>query len=199
MSSPVALPGGVFPRGSGPRSVYRRGVGAAGGAARHRRLALEGPGQGRPPAACGEREPAARWPRVDAHRALDAEAPTCVDEPAVRHVEDVIEHVLLAYRDGRAEPQIEAVDIGLLWLVDPTDRTLEAFERHDGQWLLIASAKDDAPIRIRPFDAITFSVADRWPSPGDGPDVTEFIYCRVCGRARASGLPRSPARRCLRR
>ena len=50
-----------------------------------------------------------------------------------------------------------------LWLVDPTDRTLEAFELHDGQWLLIASAKDDEPVSIRPFDAITFSLGDLWP------------------------------------
>ena len=50
-----------------------------------------------------------------------------------------------------------------LWLVDPTDRTLEVFELHGGQWLLIASAKDDDPVSIRPFDAITFSLGDLWP------------------------------------
>ena len=50
-----------------------------------------------------------------------------------------------------------------LWLIDPTDRTLEAFELHDGQWLLIANAKDDEPVSIRPFDAITFSLGDLWP------------------------------------
>ena len=50
-----------------------------------------------------------------------------------------------------------------LWLVDPTDRTLEAFELHEGRWLLIASAEDDDPISIRPFDAITFSLGDLWP------------------------------------
>ena len=49
-----------------------------------------------------------------------------------------------------------------LWLVDPTDRTLEAFELHDGQWLLIASAKDDEAVSIRPFDAITFSLGGLW-------------------------------------
>ena len=53
--------------------------------------------------------------------------------------------------------------IGHLWLIDPVDRTLEAFELHEGQWLLIASAKDDDPVSIRPFDAITFSLADLWP------------------------------------
>ena len=50
-----------------------------------------------------------------------------------------------------------------LWLIDPTDRTLEAFELRDGQWLLIASAKDDDPVNIRPFHAITFSLGDLWP------------------------------------
>ena len=50
--------------------------------------------------------------------------------------------------------------VGHLWLIDPADRTLEAFELHDGQWLLIASAKDDDPVSIRPFDAITFSLGD---------------------------------------
>ena len=50
-----------------------------------------------------------------------------------------------------------------LWLVDPVDRTLEAFEVHDGQWLRIASVKDDEPVSIRPFDAITFSLGELWP------------------------------------
>ena len=54
-------------------------------------------------------------------------------------------------------------EVPYLWLVDPADRTLEAFELHDGQWLLIASAKDDEPVSIRPFDAITFNLADLWP------------------------------------
>ena len=38
-----------------------------------------------------------------------------------------------------------------LWFIDPINRTLEAFDLHDGQWLLIASAKDDEPVSIRPF------------------------------------------------
>ena len=50
-----------------------------------------------------------------------------------------------------------------LWLVEPTDRTLEAFELREGEWALLAAAKDDDPIRIRPFDAITFSLGDLWP------------------------------------
>ena len=36
-------------------------------------------------------------------------------------------------------------------------------ELRDGQWLLIASAKDDKSVSARPFDAITFSLGDLWP------------------------------------
>ena len=53
--------------------------------------------------------------------------------------------------------------VGHLWLVDPLDRTLEAFELRDGHWMLIATAKDDEPVSIRPFDAITFSLGGLWP------------------------------------
>ena len=53
--------------------------------------------------------------------------------------------------------------VGHLWLVDPVDRTLEAFKLRDGQWVLLATAKDDDPVQVRPFEAITFSLADLWP------------------------------------
>ena len=41
--------------------------------------------------------------------------------------------------------------VGHLWLADPTDRTLEAFELRDDQWVLIGSAKDDEPVSIPPL------------------------------------------------
>ena len=53
--------------------------------------------------------------------------------------------------------------VGHLWLVDPADRTLEAFELREGHWVLTGSAKGDEPVSIRPFDAITFSLGDLWP------------------------------------
>ena len=34
------------------------------------------------------------------------------------------------------------------------------------QWVLIATAQDDAAIRIRPFDAVTFSLGNLWPPKG---------------------------------
>ena len=38
-----------------------------------------------------------------------------------------------------------------LWLVDPVDRTLEAFALRDAEWLLIATTRDDDSVRVRPL------------------------------------------------
>ena len=48
-------------------------------------------------------------------------------------------------------------------LMERAHQYLEAFELHRGQWLPIATAKDDDSVSIRPFDAISFSLADLWP------------------------------------
>ena len=48
------------------------------------------------------------------------------------------------------------------WLVDPVAHTLEAYELRDGAWLLLGTFKDDDPIRVAPFAAITFSLAELW-------------------------------------
>ena len=64
---------------------------------------------------------------------------------------------------GAKRPVYAREGVAHLWLIDPRDRTLEAFELRDGEWALIACAKDDDPVSIRPFDAITFSLGDLWP------------------------------------
>ncbi len=48
------------------------------------------------------------------------------------------------------------------WLVDPMAHTLEAYELHDGAWLLLGTFKDDDPIGAAPFGVITFSLAELW-------------------------------------
>ena len=40
-------------------------------------------------------------------------------------------------------------DVAHLWLVDPTDRTLEAFELRGGEWVLVAGSRS-ASARSRP-------------------------------------------------
>ena len=81
-------------------------------------------------------------------------APDWISEvlsPSTRRVDLQVKRPIYA-REGVAH----------LWLIDPADRTLEAFELRDGEWVLIACAKDDEPVSIRPFDAITFSLGDLW-------------------------------------
>ena len=47
-----------------------------------------------------------------------------------------------------------------LWLVDLAERTLQAFELREGEWALVASAKDDEQVGIRPFEAIKVSLGE---------------------------------------
>ena len=54
--------------------------------------------------------------------------------------------------------------VGHLWLVDPADRTMEAFELREEQWVLIGTAKDDDPVCIPP------STRSPSASPTSGPN-----------------------------
>ena len=47
--------------------------------------------------------------------------------------------------------------------MDLVGRTLDAFELREERWLLIASAKDEDPVGIRPFDTITLGFGGLWP------------------------------------
>jgi Uma2 family endonuclease len=49
------------------------------------------------------------------------------------------------------------------WLIDPLARTLEAFELRAGVWALIATLSENDPVRVPPFDALEFCLADLWP------------------------------------
>lgn len=48
------------------------------------------------------------------------------------------------------------------WLVDPLLRTLEALRLHDGKWILLGTWRDDALVRVEPFDAIELELAALW-------------------------------------
>jgi Uma2 family endonuclease len=55
-----------------------------------------------------------------------------------------------------------AAGVGHLWLVDPLERTLEAFVLRGGAWVLAASLKDADEIRLAPFDAVAFPLSALW-------------------------------------
>lgn len=52
--------------------------------------------------------------------------------------------------------------VAFVWLVDPLEHTLEAFQLRDGAWTLSAVLKDEDAVSVPPFDAISFSLADLW-------------------------------------
>lgn len=49
-----------------------------------------------------------------------------------------------------------------LWLVDPIVRTLEAFRLEGARWMLLGTWRDDARVRVEPFDAIELELANLW-------------------------------------
>ncbi|MBK6727016.1 MAG: Uma2 family endonuclease [Xanthomonadales bacterium] len=49
-----------------------------------------------------------------------------------------------------------------LWLLDPILRTLEAYRREDGRWLLLGSHADQDVVRLPPFDAIDLELGSLW-------------------------------------
>jgi Uma2 family endonuclease len=68
-------------------------------------------------------------------------------------------------RVDRAEklPLYARWGVGHAWLVDPDLRTLEAYANEAGRWVWLATLKDDDPVALPPFDAVTFSLAGLWP------------------------------------
>ena len=60
-----------------------------------------------------------------------------------------------------------------LWFVDPDPaaKTLEIFALHKGQWVLLETLADGAPVSQPPFEAISFPLHALWPE-GDGKSDT---------------------------
>lgn len=52
------------------------------------------------------------------------------------------------------------------WIVDPTARTLEAFELTEGRWVEVGSYDDSAVARIASFEAIELEVGRLFPPTG---------------------------------
>lgn len=49
-----------------------------------------------------------------------------------------------------------------LWLVDPVAKTLEACHLEDGRWVLVGTWRDNAKVRVAPFDAFELELAGLW-------------------------------------
>ena len=49
-----------------------------------------------------------------------------------------------------------------VWLVDPIARTLEAFRLEGDRWLLLGTWRDDAKVRVEPFEVFELELAGPW-------------------------------------
>ncbi len=52
--------------------------------------------------------------------------------------------------------------VGYHWFVDPDARSLETYQLHDTEWVLIDRLYEDASVSLPPYEAIHFSLADLW-------------------------------------
>ena len=69
---------------------------------------------------------------------------------------------------GRKRDIYAREEVAYLWIVDPDARTLEAFELRRGAWVSVGSLRDDAPVSLPPFDAISFPLDALWPWAVEG-------------------------------
>lgn len=67
-------------------------------------------------------------------------------------------------RDRTVKREIYAnAGVGHLWLVDPWQQMLEAFELQNGSWTVLGAWNGAETVSVPPFEAISFSLADLWP------------------------------------
>ena len=52
--------------------------------------------------------------------------------------------------------------VGHIWLVDPIAQTLEAYRLEQGRWSLLGTWRDDAVVRVEPFEALGLELAGLW-------------------------------------
>ena len=52
--------------------------------------------------------------------------------------------------------------VAFFWLLDPLERTLEAFALREGCWTVIGLYQDNATVNVAPFDALDLNLSDLW-------------------------------------
>ena len=63
---------------------------------------------------------------------------------------------------GRKREIYAKEGVSYLWLVDPDEQSLEAFELRDSEWSMIDRLCQDAQVSLPPFEAISFNLGDLW-------------------------------------
>ena len=53
-------------------------------------------------------------------------------------------------------------EVPYLWLIDPGDRTFEAFKLESGRWLKLAGFEENEKVRAEPFQEIEIDLGNLW-------------------------------------
>jgi Uma2 family endonuclease len=59
-------------------------------------------------------------------------------------------------------PRYASFGVEHLWLIDPRDKTLEAFVLESRKWVLLGSYADADKVRVPPFEAMEFDLGALW-------------------------------------
>jgi Uma2 family endonuclease len=62
--------------------------------------------------------------------------------------------------------------VGNVWLVNPSERTLEVLRLRDGAWTIVAVCTGAEVVRIEPFDAIELALGRLWMDAPERSDPT---------------------------
>jgi Uma2 family endonuclease len=52
--------------------------------------------------------------------------------------------------------------VAFVWLVNPIERSLEAFALHEGLWTVIGGFQDSDTVNVSPFEEFALNLADLW-------------------------------------
>lgn len=63
-------------------------------------------------------------------------------------------------------PAYAAAGVSFLWLVEPTEGRIEAYERAGARWTWPGTWADEREARIAPFDAVPLDLVRLWESTG---------------------------------
>ncbi len=59
-------------------------------------------------------------------------------------------------------PQYASLGVKNLWLINPRDKTLEAFRLEGGRWVVISQHVESDKVRVEPFEAMEFDLGSLW-------------------------------------
>ena len=66
---------------------------------------------------------------------------------------------------GRKMQVYAREQVGHLWIVDPSPRTLEIYRLEDGRWVVVGTHAGSAHVRAEPFEAVELVTTRWWREP----------------------------------